>query len=143
MRVFAIALPLVLVVACKAPEAPVPPSATATPDAAPAASMPPAASDAPMQRFRAFGTEPFWNVDVHGNALRYTTPEDQAGQMLSGTRAAFAKGIEISGSHGGKPFVLVVRGGACNDGMSDNSYTMDAVFDVDGQSLKGCAELRE
>ena len=39
--------------------------------------------------------------------------------------------------------MLVVRGGACNDGMSDNSYTMDAVFDVDGQSLKGCAELRE
>ena len=44
-----------------------------------------------MHRFRAFGTEPFWNVDVEGGTLVFTTPEDQAGQTLAGTRAAFAK----------------------------------------------------
>ena len=135
---------VLLLAACNPPQPPAPTVAT-PPAAAPdqAAAAPAATGDEPMHRFRAFGTEPFWNVDVEGGTLVFTTPEDQAGQTLAGTRAAFAKGIEISGTHGGKPFVLAVRSGECSDGMSDNTYAMDAVFDVDGQSLKGCAELRE
>lgn len=139
---------VLLLAACSAPRPPAP-AAEASPAAAPTAAatatatVPAPATADPMHRFRAFGTEPFWNVDVDGNTLLFTTPEDQAGQTLAGTRAAFAKGVEISGSHGGKPFVLTVRAGQCGDGMSDNTYAMDAMFDVGGQSLKGCAQLRE
>ncbi|HWS78467.1 MAG TPA: hypothetical protein VN205_08855, partial [Thermomonas sp.] len=38
----------------------------------------------PLQVFRAFGTEPFWNVNVEDTTLTYTTPEDQAGQVMQG-----------------------------------------------------------
>lgn len=124
-----------------------PAAAPATPATAPepgpgaTAKRAPGDEAGPMEVFRAFGTEPFWNVNVEGNTLRYTTPEDPAGIALTGERMALAKGrLEINGTHAGRPFTLVVKGGDCNDGMSDNRYQHVATFTIDGKTLKGCAE---
>lgn len=68
------------------------------------------------------------------------TPEDQAGQVLAGTRAAAADGVDISGIHAGQSFLLRVRQGDCSDGMSDNRYPMTAEFEIGGEFLKGCAD---
>ena len=137
----AIAPCLLLLVACNAPPAPAPV------DPAPSAS-PPASAGAPVQQaslqtFRALGTEPFWHVDVDGERLLLTTPDDPSGQALTGTRMVAADGVHVRGSHAGQPFALRVRAGDCSDGMSDNRYPMVAEFEFGGQVLKGCADGEE
>ena len=135
--------------ACTAPQAPAEP---AQPPEAPAAASAPAATGAPMakrapgdeappmQIFRAFGTEPFWNVNVEGNTLTYATPEDQAGQVMQGERRALAGGVEIAGTHEGRAFALTVAAGACSDGMSDNRYELVSSFRYGDAEYKGCGE---
>lgn len=95
---------------------------------------------APLQIFRAFGTEPFWNVNVEGDTLTWTTPEDQVGVVMKGLRRSLDGGVEISGSHAGKAFVLAVTAGDCNDGMSDNRYTLVSAFRYGEIDYKGCGE---
>ena len=148
----AIASLSLLLVACNAPQ----PSSEPSPQpeaAEPAATSAPPVAEAPMakrapgqenadplQIFRAFGTEPFWNVNVEDATLTYTTPEDQAGVVMQGTRRALEEGVELSGSHDGKPFVLTVSAGECSDGMSDNRYTLVSAFRYGDIDYKGCGE---
>ncbi|GAB1408241.1 hypothetical protein MASR1M8_21600 [Thermomonas brevis] len=139
MKAILAVLPVLLLAACNAPPAPAAADPAPAPAATPATDAAPAA---PIGNFRAFGNEPFWNAEVAGDSLTFTTPEDQQGQTMSGSREAFEQGVEIRGSHGGQPFVLSVRAGECSDGMSDNTYAMTSQFDVGGQLLKGCAELK-
>jgi uncharacterized membrane protein len=131
---FAIAIALLALAACATPE---PPASTD----APMAKRAPGDSAPPMQIFRAFGTEPFWNVNVQGNTLTYTTPEDQAGIELHGMRRAIDGGVEIDGSDDGISFALAVRAGECSDGMSDNRYELVSTFRYGDVDLKGCAEV--
>ena len=119
----AIASLSLLLAACNAPqpssepaatpqqEATAPAAAPATPVAeAPMAKRAPGQENAdPLQIFRAFGTEPFWNVNVEDATLTYTTPEDQTGVVMQGTRRALEDGVELSGNHDGKAFVLTVK----------------------------------
>jgi uncharacterized membrane protein len=142
-----------LLAACSAPQAPAEP-AQPVPTPAPTAEASPAASQAPpmakraagqedaepLQIFRAFGTEPFWNVNVEGTTLTFTTPEDQAGMSMQGTRRPIDGGVEVAGEHAGKPFVLRVTAGECSDGMSDNVYTLKATFRHHGVDYTGCGE---
>ena len=95
---------------------------------------------APLQIFRAFGTEPFWNVNVEGDTLTWTTPEDQVGVVMKGLRRSLDGGVEISGSHAGKAFVLTVTASDCNDGMSDNRYALVSAFRYGEIDYKGCGE---
>lgn len=75
-----------------APVAPVTPVPTAA--EAPAAKRAAGQeNEDPLQIFRAFGTEPFWNVNVEGTRLTYTTPEDQTGVVTEGARRATADGV--------------------------------------------------
>ena len=149
----AIASLSLLLVACNAPQ----PSSEPSPQpeaAEPAATSAPPVAEAPMakrapgqenadplQIFRAFGTEPFWNVNVEDATLTYTTPEDQAGVVMQGTRRALEEGVELSGSHDGKPFVLTVTARECSDGMSDNRYTLVSAFRYGDIDYKGCGEV--
>jgi len=147
----AIASLSLMLVACTAPQPPAPPEPPAAPEpvAAPAAPPPeaPMAKRAPgqenadpLQVFRAFGTEPFWNVNVEDSTLTYSTPEDQQGVAMQGTRRALTDGVEITGNHDGKAFALTVTAGTCSDGMSDNQYTMVSTFRYGDLDLKGCGE---
>ena len=139
-------LPLLLV-ACtvsQPPALPAPPIAPSPASAAQETSMakraPGQEPSAPLQIFRAFGTEPFWNVNVEGDTLTYATPEDQAGQVMQGERRALAGGVEIAGTHEGRAFALTVAAGACSDGMSDNRYELVSTFRYGDMDYKGCAE---
>ena len=145
---FSIASLSLLLVACQPsqpPADPAPPAAVVAP-ATPAAETPSAKrvpgqeNVAPLRIFRAFGTEPFWGVNVEGTRLTYTTPENQAGVVMEGTRKTLADGVEISGQHDGKPFVLTVSNGTCSDGMSDNTYSMVSTFRYGDIDYKGCGE---
>ena len=148
----AIASLSLLLAACSAPQAPTAAEAPAAPTApeppvvpapgpAAMAKRAPGQEDAmPLQVFRAFGTEPFWNVNVEDTRLTFTTPEDPEGVVMQGTRQPRTDGAEISGTHAGQPFVLRVASGECSDGMSDNRYTMTATFRVGDIDYRGCGE---
>ena len=93
-----------------------------------------------MAVFRAFGTEPFWNINVEDATLTLTTPEDQQGIVMQGERRSLPEGVEIIGTHDGKPFALKVTAGACSDGMSDNQYQLVSTFRHGDIDYKGCGE---
>jgi uncharacterized membrane protein len=93
----------------------------------------------PDEVVRFTGTEPFWGGQVSGEALTYTTPENQAGEMIAVDRFAGRNGISFSGELGGMPFVLAVTPGRCSDGMSDRSYPFTVTLQVKGEQRKGCA----
>lgn len=123
------------------PESPAPVATPAAPVAeTPMAKRAPGDDTPPMQVFRAFGTEPFWNVNVEDATLTYTTPEDQAGVVMHGERRALDNGVELRGSHEGKPFVLTVIAGMCSDGMSDNQYELVSTFRFGEIDYEGCGE---
>lgn len=91
-------------------------------------------------KLRAGGTEPFWGVDVDGDSLLYTTPENMRGVRLSAKPTLSARGIHYAGTHEGKPFSLDIReAGVCSDGMSEIEYRYTVDFRFDGRDLKGCA----
>ena len=95
----------------------------------------------PLLAWRAFGTEPFWNVRVDGDTLVFTTPEDQAGRTFAGTHALQADGgVHYEGRDGDTAFSLDIATGECSDGMSDNVYELTAEFRYGGMDYKGCAE---
>jgi len=51
-----------------------------------------------------------------------------------------ADGVEITGEHDGKAFVLTVSSGTCSDGMSDNTYRLVSAFRHGDIDYKGCGE---
>jgi uncharacterized membrane protein len=93
----------------------------------------------PRETVHFTGTEPFWGGQVSDAALTYTTPENQAGEMVAVDRFAGRNGISFSGELGGMPFVLAVTPGTCSDGMSDRSYPFTVTLQVRGEQRKGCA----
>ncbi len=150
---FAIAALSLLLVACT--QQPVP-GAVTTPAEKPApvasnsapSSMPAMAKRAagqekvdPLRVFRAFGTEPFWNINVVDNTLVLTTPDDERGTVMTGQRAESTGGdVDIRGSNDGRSFSLSVHPGACSEGMSDNQYGMTSTFSIGDTHYTGCAE---
>lgn len=140
--------------ACSAPESQAPP--TTAPATAPAAEPAPVTSPAtteepmgkrspgqenePVQAYRAFGNEPFWSVRVDGETLVFSTPEDQAGKTMQGRRVPSLRGVSIQGKDGKVDFNLDIQQAQCNDGMSDNQYTLESTFIYGDTTYRGCAE---
>ncbi|TFL17573.1 SH3 domain-containing protein [Jannaschia formosa] len=93
---------------------------------------------------RCFGTEPFWNLAIDGDAATFSTPEMSLdGSVVArlgspnrrdrhGLRVALPEGRWIEG---------VISSEACNDGMSDRAYGL--AFDAlrEETVLSGCCSL--
>lgn len=94
----------------------------------------------PLLAYRVLGTEPFWGIQVEGEALHFTTMEDQAGKHLSGTPTVRDDGVRYAGSDGGTAFELQIQRGQCSDGMSDTVYAFTARFRYGTTDYSGCAE---
>ncbi|MFN3702447.1 COG3650 family protein [Thermomonas sp.] len=135
-----IVLASLLLAACSTPPSVDASRLPATPGAAQMGKRAPGDAADPLQVFRIFGTEPFWNVNVEGDRLVYSTPDDPAGVQLQGRRRAIPGGVEITGSRDGRAFVLTVAQGECNDGMSDQTYRLVAGFRFGDLDLSGCGE---
>lgn len=89
--------------------------------------------------FSARGNEPFWAVDVAGNTAIYKTPGNQKGRAIRVNRLTFDKGVEYVGVLNGRPFVVNIRGNACQDSMSGEKFPFTASLTVSGRSNSGCA----
>lgn len=94
----------------------------------------------PLMAWRAFGTEPFWNARVDGDTLIFTTPEDQTGRTMHGSRVPSLVGFVYTGTDGEKDFNLDISPGECSDGMSDNRYAYKATFVYGDTRYEGCGE---
>lgn len=88
---------------------------------------------------RALGTEPFWNARIDGNALTYTTPDDEKGRKIVVARRETAIGAVFSGKLDGEALILAIVKRTCSDGMSDRSYSFSAVLSIGSQRRIGCA----
>lgn len=93
-----------------------------------------------MQSWRAFGTEPFWNVSLNGETIVFSTPEDQQGKTLQGRRNPSLVGMVYTGKDGDTDFTLDISPGPCSDGMSDNQYDHVSTFIYGGTTYRGCAK---
>jgi uncharacterized membrane protein len=96
---------------------------------------------APMpSRFRAFGNEPFWALDVDSSELRFRTPEDTAGQRFEPVQPILA-GDSLRWTTVGDSgtLELVVRAAPCSDGMSDSTWTHTSRLMIGTRSFTGCA----
>jgi uncharacterized membrane protein len=136
----AIAPLFLLLAACSAPQPPADTVPTEHEEAAAAKRVPGQQAVEPLWIFRATGTEPFWGVNAVGATLTYTTPDDPEGQVMQGERRRIGNGVEIAGTHAGKPFALTVVAGDCNDGMSDNAYELVSTFRYGDLDYEGCGE---
>lgn len=94
----------------------------------------------PLLAYRVVGTEPFWGIRVEGEALHFTTMEDQVGKHLTGTHTLRDDGIRYVGSDAGTAFELDLEREQCSDGMSDTVYAFKASFRYGTTDYSGCAE---
>lgn len=147
---FAIASIVLLLAACSAPTSS--PGDTPIPATAPAGSpeLPVPVGEEEIlkpgvpQALRVVGTEPFWGLQVNGQALTFTTPENQVGLHMRGVRTEVpGDGLYLSGGSGEKEFSLNVRYGECSDGMSDTEFTMTAQFRIGQAEYTGCAQAAD
>ena len=155
-RLFAALALAGLLVACNAEETVDPQDGATAPDttASPApvdASAPPAPVDAappatpgskPITEVTAFiagGNEPFWSVEVDGDALIYSTPEQMPGLVLQATREVRDANVVYRGEHDGREFELELRDQPCQDSMSGWRHDFTARFDWGATTMTGCA----
>ena len=82
-----------------------------------------------------FGTEPFWQLRIDGDAVAWSTPEGDAAGRVTGRLGSVAR----RDRHGlvavldGAPLTGVISAEACSDGMSDRVHG--------GDVLSGCCTL--
>ena len=91
------------------------------------------------ETIRFTGTEPFWGGEVTGAELRYTTPENQAGSVITVERFAGNNGVAYSGALNGNAFDMTVTPGQCSDGMSDRTYPFTVTLKIADETRGGCA----
>lgn len=91
------------------------------------------------------GTEPFWHIDIKGKTLEYSSPETPEGakftvttiQEAAGAPTDLAKVIKTQFTS-----LTIVRGSDCTDGMSEQTYTHHAVYEIGGSVLYGCCNMK-
>lgn len=100
---------------------------------------------APPQKvftYVAKGTQPNWHVTTFAdNSLRFVSPKHPKGITLPAERSAYAKGVNYLGHYQGTPFVLDINSRTCHYPTPDNTLTLRAIFEIDGQVYKGCGRL--
>lgn len=142
MRPILFALPLTLTTALLAACSPEPEVKRGPPEApAPAAPATPMLAGVDLsQPLRLLGTEPFWGVQVTGDALVYSgvdRPEQRApnpGPAITGTVATW----DVTTDKGAQLKVMLTAT-ECSDGMSDRTYPLTARVEIGGETLNGCA----
>lgn len=97
----------------------------------------------PVESFTVVGTEPFWNVEINQSGITYNTPDPKkvvfpyvAPLKAEGRPADNVRVYRLKGMTSG---TLVIRKGACSDGMSDRKYDYSATLLLGDTVKEGCA----
>ena len=90
---------------------------------------------------RCVGTEPFWSLQVSGDAAVFATPERETPLRPLGEAGGFV-GTVAAFDAGGETLDLTVVRRDCSDGMSDRPYGFTALVWNRGELfLEGCCTL--
>ncbi|GAA0639909.1 COG3650 family protein [Brevundimonas lenta] len=91
------------------------------------------------QPVRALGTEPFWSLEAHGEALVFTGV-DRPEQHIIARREVQNDAVVYRGTTtGGLDLMMKLNTADCSDGMSDRIYPLTARVEFAGERLTGCA----
>ena len=97
---------------------------------------------APGETINLTGTEPFWGGEIApegaGWTLRWSTPENIAGERVTMERFAGRGGLAFSGTLAGEGLDLAITPADCSDGMSDRTYPYAVTVTLGDQQLDGC-----
>lgn len=97
----------------------------------------------PVESFRVVGTEPFWGMTIGRSGITYSTPEIQKVTFPYvaplGAQGRPADSVRVYQLRGRTSGTLVLRRGACTDGMSDRRYSHSAVLILGNTVKEGCA----
>lgn len=88
----------------------------------------------PVAAYRALGTEPFWNLTITGQQVRYEEPGAPPLTLaLPPVRATFN-----GRRYEGQDILIDITRQPCSDGMSDRRYPERVTLTVRGRTLNGC-----
>jgi uncharacterized membrane protein len=102
-------------------------------------SLAPASPPASVVRLQVLGTEPFWSIEINGDTLRYSSPENPNGTEFAATQGSTGMGTRYFGTLDGKPLSLLIEPGQCSDGMSEAVYPLSAMLSWGTATQHGCA----
>ncbi len=105
--------------------------------------------DLPMP-LRCSGTEPFWGLSVNGGEMQFKLFDDQSSFVVSGpirsANSTLIWSFPIKNGDGVGSGVLFVKAtGDCSDGMSDQLYDFEVMFNLPeaGGVFSGCCHSPE
>ena len=95
--------------------------------------------------YNCVGTEPFWNLKVTDKTMTYSNPALESTMTLKVTSVADAVGFTPGFARiiRSKYTRLTLISGACNDGMSDDTFTHHAMFESAEGIFAGCCNAQE
>lgn len=101
------------------------------------------------ERYRCFGTEPFWSLDVASGSVTWSAIGDpDIGMSKEFTEAGMRQDrFGLSAQAGSHQLSASIRREACNDGMSDRDYGfgIDLIYRLgsQGRMFSGCCTLAD
>lgn len=84
------------------------------------------------------GTEPFWAIEIKGDAATYSNPEQPEGVAFTVARFAGNNGLGLTGTLFAEPVTITLTPGQCSDGMSDRAFPYVATVALGEETLRGC-----
>ena len=97
----------------------------------------------PLRIFRAFGTEPFWGLDITPQTLSWSGVDQPVqtapnpGATVLGTTAVYR-----TETAAGTLMVLTLIATECSDGMSDRTWPLTVKVELGDQTFSGCAATK-
>lgn len=91
----------------------------------------------------AFGTEPFWAINVMLGRLTYRTPESPGWTLVQTELTDDGDRLRYTGKLDGQELTLVIGKGTCSDGMSDTVYPLTAKLPIGSRSFRSIRVLRK
>ena len=116
----------------------------AAPPAGPAEPAPVLGGVDLTQPVRALGTEPFWSLELDGQAMVWSNADgetaraEQPDPAIQGTTAKYE-----ARTTDGEAFEVTLIATQCSDGMSDRLYPLVAQLEIGDRKLSGCAASTE
>jgi heat shock protein HslJ len=96
-------------------------------------------SVAATETFRARGNEPFWSVEMTGEAIVFRPMEGEpvtVAPLPASRREGNADVYEANA--GGKPFALTIADAVCTDTMSGMPFPKTVTVTIGGETFAGC-----
>lgn len=93
---------------------------------------------APTEIIMLTGTEPFWAIQIKGDAATYSNPEHPEGFAFAVARFAGNNGLGFTGMLFEEPVTITITPGQCSDGMSDRAFPFVATVTLGEETLRGC-----